>query len=81
MGDDGSRFGACFHTLLLVNYSSESSEDMLLTSLPTKPNGVINMKFGFTPEAEILNARAAMIGFVAAVGSYLTTGQIIPGVW
>ena len=34
------------------------------------------MKFGFTPEAEILNARAAMVGFVAAVGSYLTTGQI-----
>ena len=28
------------------------------------------MKFGFTPEAEILNARAAMIGFVAAVGAY-----------
>ena len=39
------------------------------------------MKFGFTPEAEILNARAATVGFVAAVGSYLTTGQIIPGVW
>ena len=38
-------------------------------------------KFGFTPEAEILNARFAMIGFVAAVGSYFTTGQIIPGVW
>ena len=29
--------------------------------------------------AEILNGRAAMIGFVAAVGAYLTTGQIIPG--
>ena len=39
------------------------------------------MKFGFTPEAEILNARLAMIGFVASVGAYLTTGQIIPGVW
>jgi hypothetical protein len=39
------------------------------------------MKFGFTPVAEILNARAAMIGFIAAVGSYITTGQIIPGVW
>jgi hypothetical protein len=38
-------------------------------------------KFGFTPEAEILNARFAMIGFVAAVGAYFTTGQIIPGVW
>ena len=29
--------------------------------------------------AEILNGRAAMLGFVAAVGAYLTTGQIIPG--
>ena len=28
--------------------------------------------------AEKLNGRAAMIGFVAAVGAYLTTGQVIP---
>jgi hypothetical protein len=35
----------------------------------------------FTETAERLNGRAAMIGFVAAVGAYLTTGQIIPGVW
>ena len=39
------------------------------------------MKFGFTPEAEILNARLAMIGIVAAMGSYALTGQIIPGIW
>jgi hypothetical protein len=39
------------------------------------------MKFGFTPEAEILNGRLAMIGFVAAIGAYFTTGQIIPGVF
>ena len=39
------------------------------------------MKFGFTPEAEILNARLAMLGFIIAVGTYATTGQIIPGVW
>jgi hypothetical protein len=39
------------------------------------------MKFGFTPEAEILNGRLAMLGFVIAVGTYLTTGQIIPGVF
>jgi len=39
------------------------------------------MKRFFTPEAEILNARLAMIGFVAGVGAYLTTGQLIPGVW
>ena len=29
--------------------------------------------------AEKLNGRFAMIGFIAGVGSYLTTGQIIPG--
>jgi hypothetical protein len=39
------------------------------------------MKFGFTPEAEILNGRLAMLGFVIAVGTYLTTGQILPGVF
>ena len=39
------------------------------------------MKFGFIPEAEILKARLAMMGFVAAVGAYFTTGQVIPGVW
>ena len=30
--------------------------------------------------AEQLNGRAAMLGFIAAVGAYLTTGQIIPGI-
>ena len=29
--------------------------------------------------AEKLNGRAAMLGFIALVGAYLTTGQIIPG--
>ena len=29
--------------------------------------------------AEKLNGRFAMIGFIAAIGAYLTTGQIIPG--
>ena len=37
--------------------------------------------FGFTPEAEILNGRLAMLGFVIAVGTYLTTGEILPGVF
>jgi len=30
--------------------------------------------------AEKLNGRFAMMGFIALVGAYLTTGQIIPGV-
>ena len=33
-----------------------------------------------TPEAEKFNGWMAMIGFVAAMGAYVTTGQIIPGV-
>jgi len=35
----------------------------------------------FNEKAEKLNGRAAMIGFVAAVGAYLATGQVIPGIW
>ena len=32
-------------------------------------------------KAERINGWAAMIGVIAAMGSYATTGQIIPGVW
>ena len=32
-------------------------------------------------EAEKANGRWAMIGFVALLGAYLTTGQIIPGIF
>jgi len=31
--------------------------------------------------AELLNGRLAMLGFVAAIGAYVVTGQIIPGVF
>ena len=34
-----------------------------------------------TPEAEKFNGWMAMIGFIAAVGAYTTTGQIIPGIF
>jgi hypothetical protein len=45
----------------------------------TKPNKRKTM--GFKEASEKLNGRLAMIGFVAAVGAYLTTGQVIPGIW
>ncbi|WAX22951.1 high light inducible protein [Synechococcus phage S-M1] len=35
----------------------------------------------FNDKAEKLNGRAAMIGFIAALGAYFTTGQVIPGIW
>jgi len=39
------------------------------------------MKFGFTPEAEILNSRLAMLGFIIAVGTYASLQDMIPGIW
>jgi hypothetical protein len=35
----------------------------------------------YAPAAEMANGRWAMIGFVAAIGAYVTTGQIIPGIF
>lgn len=35
----------------------------------------------FTEKAERINGWAAMIGIVAAMGSYALTGQIVPGLW
>ena len=35
----------------------------------------------YATAAELANGRWAMIGFVAAVGAYVTTGQIIPGIF
>ena len=32
-------------------------------------------------DAEELNGRVAMIGFIVAIGTYITTGQIIPGIF
>ncbi len=41
---------------------------------------LVNIQIIFmTPEAERFNGWAAMLGFVAAVGAYVSTGQIIPG--
>ena len=30
--------------------------------------------------AELLNGRVAMLGFIIAVGTYIVTGDIIPGI-
>ena len=36
---------------------------------------------GYPQNAEKVNGRWAMIGFVALLGAYVTTGQIIPGIF
>ena len=32
-------------------------------------------------KAEMLNGRVAMLGVIAAIGAYVVSGQLIPGVW
>ena len=39
------------------------------------------MEIDQSKQAELANGRWAMIGFVAAIGAYVTTGQIIPGLF
>ena len=46
----------------------------------TQPQLVEQYK-GYVQEAELANGRWAMIGFVALIGAYLTTGQVIPGIF
>ena len=47
----------------------------------TEPRPYIDPNYtSYAEEAELANARWAMIGFVAAIGSYALTGQLIPGV-
>ena len=40
---------------------------------------VINVDY--YENAERVNGQLAMLGFIAAIGSYIFTGQIIPGVF
>ena len=36
---------------------------------------------GYPQNAEKVNGRWAMVGFIALLGAYITTGQIIPGIF
>ena len=46
----------------------------------TKPQVIQNYS-DYPKEAEKANGRWAMIGFVALIGAYATSGQIIPGIF
>ena len=61
--------------LLAVVYSSLVSSDSDQTLFQILRSKTMNER------AERINGWAAMIGVVAAMGAYVTTGQIIPGVF
>ncbi len=45
------------------------------------PIEVIEMYEPHNEKAERLNGRLAMLGVIAALGAYATTGQLIPGIF
>jgi len=45
------------------------------------PPEIVENYTSYSVEAEKSNGRWAMIGFIAAIGAYATTGQILPGVF
>jgi len=48
----------------------------------TPPRIMNNNEENFMMEqAERTNGQLAMVGFIAAIGAYVTTGQIIPGIF
>ena len=49
---------------------------------PTEPRMYIDENsVPHNEKAERLNGRMAMMGVIAAIGSYAVTGQLIPGIW
>ena len=72
-----------FLTGLVIAYLTKQfqEENIIYSSInQIKNTKLITKKIEKEKEvAEILNGRFAMIGLIAAVGAYLTTGQIIPG--
>ena len=44
------------------------------------PMELVDVTVTHNEKAEKLNGRLAMLGVIAAIGAYLTTGQLIPGI-
>ena len=70
-------------TALVIGYLTKQfqKENLLYVNKNSmkETNSNSNMVENQKVIAETLNGRFAMIGLIAAVGAYLTTGQIIPG--
>ena len=45
------------------------------------PMEIMDITETHNEKAEKLNGRLAMLGIIAAMGSYALTGQLIPGIW
>ena len=72
-----------FFTAVLIAYLTKQFQNENSNYLSTNPMKNSNTKVKTIEKekivAETLNGRFAMLGLIAAIGAYLTTGQIIPG--
>ena len=72
-----------FFTAILVAYLTKQFQNENSNYLTSNPMTNSKTKVKTIEKekvfAETLNGRFAMLGLIAAVGAYLTTGQIIPG--
>ena len=72
-----------FFTAILVAYLTKQFQNENLNYSSSNQMKNTNTKVKTIEKekvvAETLNGRIAMLGLIAAVGAYLTTGQIIPG--
>ena len=70
-------------TALLIAYSTKQfqEENLIYLNQNQMKNSKTNSKTIEKEKvvAETINGRFAMLGLMAAIGAYLTTGQIIPG--
>ena len=70
------------HNELMIT-TEYGKQNIFPTETPARviPNYPKNTNPIMTHEAERFNGWAAMLGFVAAISAYATTGQIIPGIF
>ena len=69
------------YTTMTSSSSTVTTEDGGRQNMFASEPRVEVMDIDQSKQAELTNGRWAMIGFVAAIGAYVTTGQIIPGLF
>ena len=69
------------YTTMTSSSSTVTTEDGGRQNMFASEPRVEVMDVDQSKAAELANGRGAMIGFVAAIGAYVTTGQIIPGLF
>jgi len=61
-----------------ITTDSDGRQNIFSTEVQTQ---IVDEYTNYPAEAEKANGRWAMLGFVALLGAYSTTGQIIPGIF